>query len=175
MFVGNLNYYPNEDAVVFFINQVFPHLGTLVPRQFRLTVVGPGNPLRLKCFQGKPECHFVGYVDDVAPYYQQADIVIVPVRAGGGTRIKALEAFSFKRPVVSTTIGVDGLSVKHNTHVLIADRPEDFASQCARLMTEPQLSEKLTFEAFGCLVKNYTLSILREKLAMMLKHSSDSL
>ena len=103
LFVGNLAYYPNEDAVVYFLEHVLPCLRQRAKHPFCLTVIGSGQSRRLRHYRQIPEYRYLGYVSELAPYYEQADAVVVPLRAGGGTRIKVLEAFSFKRPVVSTS------------------------------------------------------------------------
>src|SRR5262249_41632801 len=88
-----------------------------------------------------------GLVPDVAPYYRDADVAIVPVRAGGGTRIKVLEAFSYGCPVVATSIGAEGIEVRDRVGLLLADAPGDFAAACAELMREPELRRRLSRRA----------------------------
>jgi len=83
----------------------------------------------------------------VAPYYHDADVVVVPVRAGGGTRIKLLEAFSHGRPVVSTTIGAEGIDAQPDADLLVADGPDAFAARCAELMRQPALRRRLAARA----------------------------
>ena len=139
LFVGNLAYYPNEDALIYFMERVLPLLRQKAKRPFYLTVVGAGHGKRLQRYRSTPELRIAGFVSDVAPYYDDADAAIVPLRAGGGTRIKVLEAFGFRRPVVSTPIGVEGLDVENEKQVLIAEDPAGFAGQCCRLMDDGRL------------------------------------
>jgi glycosyltransferase involved in cell wall biosynthesis len=164
LFVGNLAYYPNEDAVAYFLEQVLPPLRRRAKRPFCVTVVGSGQSKRFRRYRRVAELRHAGFTSDPAPYYDQADAVVVPLRAGGGTRIKALEAFGFKRPVVSTAVGVEGLDVEHDKEVLIADDPDSFAEQCRRLMEDRRLCEALTTRAFACLIANYTPDVLRSTL-----------
>lgn len=92
---------------------------------------------------GEPEVTVTGPVADVTPWYESAHAVIVPVRAGGGTRIKILEALAHRRPVVSTTVGAEGLGATPGRHLLVADSPVDFAAECDRLMRDRTLRHAL--------------------------------
>ena len=147
LFVGRLRYEPNGDAVFSLCDQVLPLLRKAAESRFELRIIGDvdalSEPVR-KLVAQQPEIVMPGVVDDVAPYYREADAALVPLRAGSGTRIKVLEAFAFRVPVVSTSKGVEGLEVEHGEHVLIADTPQDFADQCFRLMIDAALREKLT-------------------------------
>jgi glycosyltransferase involved in cell wall biosynthesis len=172
LFVGNLSYYPNEDAVVYFLEHVLPCLRQRAKQPFCLTVIGSGQSRRLRRYRRIPEYRYMGYVGEMAPYYAQADAVVVPLRAGGGTRIKVLEAFSFQRPVVSTTLGVEGLEVDTEKHILIADHPQHFAEQCCRLMEDKQLSVSLTTNALTCLVAHYTQEALQRTLSRIMSGNS---
>jgi glycosyltransferase involved in cell wall biosynthesis len=164
LFVGNLAYYPNEDAVAYFLEQVLPRLRQRTKRSFCLTVVGSGQSKRFRRCRHVPELRHVGFTREPAAYYDEADAVVVPLRAGGGTRIKVLEAFGFKRPVVSTSIGVEGLEVANEKQVLIGENPDSFAEQCYRLMEDRRLYEAVTSHAFTCLIEKYTPDVLRSVL-----------
>jgi glycosyltransferase involved in cell wall biosynthesis len=164
LFIGNLNYYPNQDAIAFFLTRILPLLRAQTHRLLCFTVIGSGTWRGLRQYRHVVEWRYVGFVPDVAPYYHQANAVVVPLRAGGGTRIKVLEAFSFNRPVVSTSLGVEGLGVVHDTHVLVADEPEAFAAQCNRLIADEELTTALTTQALTWLRANYTLDVLRQRL-----------
>jgi glycosyltransferase involved in cell wall biosynthesis len=90
----------------------------------------------------------IGYVHDIRAELAQADAVVVPMRFGGGTRIKVLEAFAHRIPVVSTSLGCEGLEVVGGRHVLISDDPDGFAADCVRLLTDRRLRERLVPAAF---------------------------
>ena len=169
LFVGNLNYYPNQDALAFFIDEILPLLREQTTRRLNFTIVGSGKWPGIAARQHVKECDFVGYVADVAPYYQQADAVVVPLRAGGGTRIKILEAFSFRKPVVTTSSGIEGISAEDEAQVLIADQPARFAAQICRIMEDLPLAERLTTRAHKMLIENYTIDVLKHRLANMIK------
>ena len=167
LFVGRLGYQPNADAIFYFCDQILPQLRIVGTSLFELLIIGAGKKLPMKTrkkIAQLSELVLVGEVADVGPYYQQADAAIVPLRAGAGTRVKILEAFAWQVPVVSTSIGVEGLEVIHEQHALIADTPLDFARQCARLMTEPMLREHLVQNARSLVTSKYSPERLIEIL-----------
>jgi glycosyltransferase involved in cell wall biosynthesis len=96
---------------------------------------------------------------------EDSDAVVVPVRAGGGTRIKILEAFSFQRPVVSTSTGTEGIAARDGEHLLIGDSPEKFAEQCLRLMGDPALGACLAANARRLDEEEYSMEALARKMA----------
>jgi glycosyltransferase involved in cell wall biosynthesis len=165
LFVGTLGYYPNEEGIVHFCAEVLPLLRRTAPRDFQVIIVGSGATPAVQQLAGRPEVRLVGAVPDVAPWYAEADAVVVPIRAGGGTRIKVLEAFSYRRPVVSTSIGIEGIGAHDGKHVLVGDTPAAFSEQCMRLMTDPSLSERLTDRAFSLFMRAYTTDAVARSLA----------
>jgi glycosyltransferase involved in cell wall biosynthesis len=135
LFVGQLGYLPNWDAVMFFFTEVLPILRLRTTVRFKVLIAGrTGN--NLKNFESDPDIELVLNPKNLAPCYARADAVIVPLRAGGGTRVKIIEAFSYGQPVISTTIGAEGLEAVPGKHIIIADQPEDFAEQCIRIMSD---------------------------------------
>jgi glycosyltransferase involved in cell wall biosynthesis len=122
-FIGLLDYFPNEDGLVFFHREVLPLLRRRLIRPFRLVVAGAGVSESINRLGGEPEVELAGEVPDVAPYYDDADVFIAPIRAGGGTRIKILEAFSYRKPVVATSLAAEGIAVTHGRELLLADTP----------------------------------------------------
>ena len=138
LFVGTLGVYPNEDACRYLRTEIVPRLP-----DFEFQIVGTGASDRLRRLVSHPAIRIIGEVPDVDPWYHNAAAVVVPIRAGGGTRIKILEAFSFRRPVITTTVGAEGIDARHNESILLADNPEQFAEACRRLRLEPGLGEHL--------------------------------
>lgn len=143
LFVGNFGYYPNEDAARFFCAEVLPLLRDRAGGPFRVRLAGAHPPLAVRMLAAQPEVTVTGWVPDLRPCYELAHAVVVPVRAGGGTRIKVLEAFACRRPVVATTVGAEGLGVTAGQELLVADSAGEFAAACARLMAEPGLGRAL--------------------------------
>jgi glycosyltransferase involved in cell wall biosynthesis len=160
LFIGTLGYFPNEDAIGYFCREVLPRLRVAAPGRFRIEVVGTGPPVLLARLAGPPEVRVVGPLPSVTPACAAADAVIVPLRAGGGTRIKVLEAFAHRRPVVSTSLGVEGIDVHDEEHALIGDTPEEFARQCLRLLDEPLLRARLASNAWSLFTRAYCMEAL---------------
>ncbi len=165
LFVGTLTMYTNRDAIKYFCEKILPMIRSQTEQTFRVKIVGAGHAKDLpEKLAHIPEVDFVGYVPDIAPYYNMANAIIVPLRAGGGTRIKILEAFSYKRPVVATSIGAEGIEIRHEEHLLIADTTEVFAQQCVRLIQEEELHDQLTENAFELVKTSYSLDAVRKAL-----------
>jgi glycosyltransferase involved in cell wall biosynthesis len=164
LFVGSLHYYPNADAIRFFCRQILPIIRERAANPFCIDVVGAGEAKHLADLAGS-DVNLMGQVPAVSPFYHGADAAIVPLRAGGGTRIKILEAFSYRRPVVSTSLGAEGLETIHNEHILIADTPEEFAVCCLRLMSDPELARRLVRNSMALLERLYTPEALAASLA----------
>ena len=163
IFVGHLRYPPNVDAVRFLANRILPALRARIP-EARLTVVGDGVPGVLGEFAGRNDIELVGRVPCPLPYYQDAHVAVVPLRAGGGTRLKILEAMALGRPVVSTSLGCEGLAVEHGKHLLIADRADDFAAAVARLLSDRALATRLTLQARALVEKDYDWTGIADRL-----------
>ena len=123
--------------------------------------MGDGASERLRRIAGEAGVRLAGRVPAVAACYASAAVVVVPLRAGGGTRIKILEAFAYRRPVVSTSIGAEGLAARDGQEILIADTPAEFAHACVRLIGDRELAEQLSRNAFDLAVRCYSLDALR--------------
>jgi polysaccharide biosynthesis protein PslH len=161
LFVGTLGYYPNTDALLFFADQIAPMLRKKSPQRWLLRIVGAlPEKSWMKRFEYCPEIKFAGRVKNLSCEYDAADIVVVPIRGGGGTRLKTLEAFAYRAPVVSTSMGADGLDVENGVHILIEDDPELFAEACIRLMTDHALGEDMSRRAFSLVTSKYSPDIL---------------
>jgi glycosyltransferase involved in cell wall biosynthesis len=132
--MGSLDYAPNVDATLYFHQEIFP----LVREQIdcRLLVVGRHPPESIRALAMDPHVEIHGNVPNVLPYYKQAMVSVVALRAGGGTRLKILEAMATGTPVISTTIGCEGLDVTSEKEILLADEPEAFASQVVKAMSD---------------------------------------
>jgi polysaccharide biosynthesis protein PslH len=163
IFVGHLRYPPNIDAVRFLARHILPALRGRIP-EARLTVVGEGTPRALREFVGRDDIDLVGRASSPTPYYGNAHVVVVPLRAGGGTRLKILEAMALGRPVVSTPLGCEGLAVEDGKHLLIANDAEGFAVAVARLLTDRALAARLTQQARALVEKHYDWTAIAERL-----------
>ena len=168
LFVGSLDYLPNEDAVAFFARSILPLIREQDDRMtFR--IVGVGQSESIAAVRSLPGVNLIGAVPDLAPEYAAAGMLAVPLRAGSGTRIKILEAFQHRIPVVSTTKGAEGLALTNGEHLLIADTPEDFAAACLRLSTDEALCRRLTEKAHAWVVQHHSIDTVRQILGECLK------
>jgi glycosyltransferase involved in cell wall biosynthesis len=162
LFIGTMNYKPCIDGMLFFYREVLPELKKKLPG-IQLWIVGANPTPDVLALQG--EGVFVtGRVKDIIPYYAKSSISIVPLRAGGGTRLKVLEAMALGRPVVSTTIGSEGIDADDGKHLLIADDPEQFAEQIYALMSDRDLYQRIATNARELVVSKYDWDVLTHKL-----------
>ena len=164
LFLGNLRYYPNADAVRFFCSAVLPHMRRNAKAPFEVYVAGMGGSVLLRRLAAKAGVTMVGPVASVAPLYEKANAVIAPIRAGGGTRIKILEAFSYRRAVVSTSIGAEGIDAQDGAEVLLGDAPEELAACCLRLMNDRGLTDSLAGAGWRRWRESYSLESVRAPL-----------
>lgn len=134
VFTGSMDWLPNEDAIIFFAKDILGKIKQQIP-DVTLTVVGR-NPSRrlLNELKNYPEVTVTGWVSDVRPYMSSRVLYVIPLRIGGGTRIKAFEAMAMGKAVVSTSVGVEGLPVCHGEHLVIHDESHEFASAIVRLL-----------------------------------------
>jgi sugar transferase (PEP-CTERM/EpsH1 system associated) len=147
VFTGSMDWLPNEDAIQFFIKEILPRVRQTVP-DVTLTVVGRDPfPSLLEQSRRDPAIVVTGRVEDVRPYIERAAAYVVPIRVGGGTRLKIYEAMAMERAVVSTTIGAEGLPVRAGTELLLADAPEEFAAAVVRVLTDDKLARELGAQA----------------------------
>jgi polysaccharide biosynthesis protein PslH len=143
-FVGNLTYPPNADAAIRLVEDVLPLLRRCADRPVTVTLageLGPGGTVR--SLGGRPGVRVTGYVPDLEPCYRAADVLVAPLTAGGGTRIKLLEALAHGLPVVTSRIGAAGLEVSDGVHLLIADSPAAMAQATARVAADRAMRERL--------------------------------
>jgi glycosyltransferase involved in cell wall biosynthesis len=141
LYFGAINYYPNQEAVTYFIDHVFPKIRQRRP-QAKFRILGPGAPDSVLARQGNG-VEILGMVDDVQPHIERATAVVVPLRIGGGTRLKIVEAMAKGKPIISTRLGAEGIDVVHEESALLADEPADFAAQVERVLADPELGARL--------------------------------
>src|SRR5206468_4149588 len=135
VFTGSMDWLPNEDAMLFFCGEVLPRVREAEPA-VKLSIVGRAPTPSVARLAAEPGVRVTGRVDDVRPYMREAAVYIVPLRIGGGTRLKIFEAMAMSRAVVSTSIGAEGLPVKSGEHVVVADGAELFAHEVVRLLRD---------------------------------------
>ncbi len=135
LFTGTLSYPPNADAVRWLAADILPLVRRRVP-DARLTVVGRGAPPDVQALAGE-DLELLGWVDELAPVLQSAAVTLAPLRSGGGTRLKVLEALGAGRAMVATRIGAEGIDVVDGTHLRLADTPEAIADAIVDLLADP--------------------------------------
>jgi glycosyltransferase involved in cell wall biosynthesis len=147
VFTGSMDWIPNEDAVRFFLQHILPRVRQAVP-DATLTVVGR-DPSPALVALGAQEHGVVvtGRVEDVRPYMERAALYVVPLRIGGGTRLKIFEAMAMGMPIISTRVGAEGLPVRDGTDIVLADAPEEFARAAIQLLTQEGRARALGQEA----------------------------
>jgi glycosyltransferase involved in cell wall biosynthesis len=147
LFVGTMSYAPNEDAARWLIARVLPRLQRACGAHVEIHIVGSNPSAALRRLGQQANVAVSGTVSDVGPCYHRADLAVVPLRVGGGTRIKILEAAAWGVPIVSTTLGAEGTSFRHGRDLLIADDAQQFVGACARLLRDKPYARGLAARA----------------------------
>jgi glycosyltransferase involved in cell wall biosynthesis len=138
LYIGSMDYYPNVDAVLFFFDTMHKAIRQAVP-DVRVRIVGHSPPPKISKLAKLPGVDVTGSVPDVRPYLERATLFIVPLRLGGGTRLKIVEAMAMGVPVISTSVGAEGLDVQPGKNILIADDAESFTESILRLLSDQDL------------------------------------
>jgi glycosyltransferase involved in cell wall biosynthesis len=162
--VSGMNWFPNRDAVLFMIEQIWPRLSAALP-DARLTIVGASPPPPVTELAARdPRVRVTGFVDDVRPYMDRAQVYLCPMRDGGGTRLKILDALSMGVPIVSTTMGLEGIHVAPERDVLVADTPEEFVRQIGRLTADAELRTRLSTNGRAFVEEHFAWSAIGRRL-----------
>lgn len=169
VFSGSLHYYANWEAVDFFLREIYPRIRLQIPG-VSLTVTGRHDGRLPGTAALREGVTFTDFVEDVRPYVAGSAVAIVPLRQGGGTRLKVLEAMALGVPVVSTTKGVEGLDVKPEQHVLVADEPADFAAAVVRLLEDNGLRQFLVTEARQLVETRYDWKMIGRKMNRLVEN-----
>ncbi len=162
VFVGAMDYLPNSDGIRFFYEEVFGILQKRLP-DIHLTVVGRNPPESIKRIQNK-NLTVTGFVEDIGQWVGKADLMVVPIRVGGGTRIKILEGMAQGIPVLSTKIGAEGIDADHEKNIFIADTPEEIADGVIKLLENPDLRKSLARAGRELVEKEYDWNVVGQRL-----------
>ncbi len=147
VFTGSMDWLPNQDAIQYFTAEIMPLIKKQVPN-VTLTVVGRNPyPALVELSKRDPAIVVTGRVDDVRPFMERAAAYVVPLRIGGGTRLKIFEAMAMEKPIVSTTVGAEGLPVNDGREILLADTPQNFANAVINVLTDSQKSRSIASQA----------------------------
>ncbi|MFO1067890.1 MAG: glycosyltransferase family 4 protein [Geminicoccaceae bacterium] len=159
LFVGTMGYAPNVDAALLLAREVLPALRSLTSTPLRLILAG-GPAGELQALAGTEGVVVTGRVEDLRPLYAQSHVVLAPLRAGGGTRIKILEAMAHGRPVVATALGAAGLEAVDGEHLLISDHVPGLAAACRRLLGDPLLAQRLAVNGRALVARRYSRAVV---------------
>jgi glycosyltransferase involved in cell wall biosynthesis len=170
VFTGTLDFRPNIDAVVWFCEQVLPHIKKEI-FHIHLYIVGKSPSREVRRLGEDAAVTVTGYVGDVRPYIAQAKVYVVPIRMGSGTKLKVLEAMAMGTPVVSTTLGAEGIAVTPGEDILIADEPAEFAAQVVTLMNNEPLRKSMAARGRTLMESRYDWQVI----APALEHVYESL
>lgn len=155
IFVGNMHYFPNINAVHYFIDKVLPLIQNVIPN-VKLTIVGPNLPINLQKQFLQAGVHLTGFVPNAHDYLRKAAVAIAPMQSGSGIQNKVLEAMATGTPVVATPYGIGSLPVKSGEHLLVATEAQEFAQAVIRLLQEPVLSQELVANARQLVEQQFT-------------------
>jgi len=156
VFFGLLSYVPNVDGVNHFVKNIWPRIAKAHP-EARCKIIGGRPPLSLLAL-GTPPIELTGFLPDPRPYLAAAAVVVVPLRMGGGTRLKIVEAMAMGKAIVSTTLGAEGIEAVSERDLFIADEPTAFADAVNRLLAEPSLATRIGQSARRLAVERYSWS-----------------
>jgi len=156
IFTGSMDWMPNEDGIIHFREQILPLIRRRLP-DVSLWIVGRDPPARLQALAAEEKnVRLTGRVEDIRPYLARGAVCIVPLRVGSGTRLKIFEAMAMGKAVVSTTLGAEGLPVRHGMNILLADEPRDFAAAVVTLLSDPAGRAALGAAARTLVERNYS-------------------
>jgi glycosyltransferase involved in cell wall biosynthesis len=172
VFVGNYLHYPNVDAVLYFYQEIWPRIKSR-DSKIKFYVVGQGPPPEIQSLSEDEAVIITGRVDDVRPYLKKGRVFVCPVRLGGGFRGKILEAMAVGTPVVSSSLGAEGVPAVQRENIIVADNPEEFTQGILDLMNDDKLFEKIRKEARKLVEEKYAwqkgVEIMERVLEKMMK------
>jgi sugar transferase (PEP-CTERM/EpsH1 system associated) len=174
VFTGSMDWLPNEDAIRYFTSEVIPRVKQTLP-DVTLTVVGrKPYPGLVELSKRDPSVTVTGRVEDVRPYIERAAAYVVPIRVGGGTRLKIYEAMAMESPVVSTTVGAEGLPLEDGREILLADTPDGFADAVVRVLTDEEFARSLASRAARTVRERFGWERAAEKFASICERAVES-
>jgi polysaccharide biosynthesis protein PslH len=172
VFTGSMDWLPNEDGMLYFVRHVLPRIRRDEPSA-TLSIVGRAPTPAVVRLGAEYGIEVTGPVDDVRPHMAAAAIYVVPLRIGGGTRLKIFEAMAMGKPVVSTTVGAEGLPLEPGTHVLLADSADDFAAAVVRLFRDDAARTRIGEAGRGLVTERYEWSSVFGHLEEALEAAAD--
>jgi sugar transferase (PEP-CTERM/EpsH1 system associated) len=169
IFTGTMSFRPNADAVTWFCQEILPLIKKHV-FHVHFYIVGQSPPAAVRALAG-PAVTVTGYVSDIRPYIANSSVYVVPMRMGSGTKLKVMEAMAMHIPVVSTTLGAEGIDVTPGRHILLADAPADFASRVVSLLDDSSERQRLADDARRLVEEKYDWTTIVPSLEAIYTHS----
>ena len=167
LFIGSLEWFPNLDAFKWFYKKIFPLVLKKVP-DVKLYVIGKNPPEEIRNIKD-PNVEIYGMVEDIRPFVSKANVCVVPLRIGGGIRIKIIELLSMKKAIVTTSIGIEGIDVIDGEHLIVKDSENDFADTIIKLFNDDDLVYKLGYNGFNLIKNKYGWNIIAEQIENIYK------
>jgi len=165
LFIGGLDWYPNHDAVRWMLLEIWPLLKEKKP-ELSIDIIGKNPPAELLEYGSQdPSIRFHGFVDDIEPYYRDAAMYLCPIRDGGGTKLKILDALAHRLPLVAHSIACEGIEVRSGTHLLAASNARDIAKAVCRLLDDPAYAQSLGDAGRDLVANKYDFSQIGKELA----------
>ncbi|MFI5252984.1 MAG: glycosyltransferase [Bacteroidota bacterium] len=171
VFTGMMGYTPNSDGMLYFLDEIFPMITKEIP-DAKITIVG-NNPPAVLQKRASDNVIVTGYVDDVRPYVWNSKAYVVPLRMGGGTRLKVCEAMSMKKPIITTSIGCEGIDVESGKHVFIADTPGKFARMVINVLQDRSDHARLVENGYKLVRSVYDWSVICHEMETILQKLRD--
>lgn len=171
LFTGKMSYSPNDEAAQWFAKGIFPLISKEI-KNVKFHIVGKDPTEEVKRLASE-QIIVTGYVDDMEPYFKMADLIVLPLRNGGGVKVKLLQAVSHKKPIVSTPIGVEGTEYADGKTIHVTDDRIEFAKACVSILKDPEKAKLRQSQAYDIFIKNYTWEIIGKKYLQMLREAAD--
>jgi glycosyltransferase involved in cell wall biosynthesis len=168
VFFGLMSYIPNIDGIVHFVRDIWPRIAAAHP-DVDLKIIGGNPPASVQALAG-PRIQLTGFVPDLRPHLAEATALVVPLRIGGGTRLKIVEGMAMGKAIVSTTLGAEGIEALSGRDLLIADQPDAFADAVIRLLDNPDMAAKMGQAARELAVERYSWSKAASALEDFYRH-----
>ena len=163
LYTGSMDWFPNEDAVIYCVDEILPIIRSKRPN-IKFLIVGQHPTANMRKLSELPNIEVTGRVEDVKPYIARSAVYVVPLRIGGGTRLKILEALAMEKAVVSTSVGAEGLGLINNKEIIIEDNPRQFAAKVVELLENPDRCRQLGKKGQSRVQRDYGWQAIGEKL-----------
>jgi len=163
VYVGTMDWRPNQDAAVYFVEEILPIIAARRP-ETKISLVGRKPPAHIKALDRHSAVTVTGSVDDIRPYIRHSAVYVVPLRIGGGTRLKILDAMAMGRAIVSTSVGAEGLDVSDGENIMLADTPQEFADRVVELLEDDARRRRLGAAGRALVEAHYSWDRLVAKL-----------